>query len=110
MGGVSLNTISMRPLSLNQKPEVEQGQQANLQQLEHAATQEAQRTQDSDHYFLEQNNIQASFEYDKQLKQVIITVRREDTGEIIQQIPSEHIVHMMQGIVETLDKMVDLKG
>ncbi|MHB9025415.1 MAG: flagellar protein FlaG [Armatimonadota bacterium] len=59
---------------------------------------------------LEQNNIQASFEYDHHLQAIIITLRREATGEFIQQIPSEKMLHILAGIMESVGKILDAKG
>lgn len=113
MGSVSLGTAG-KPQSLPQTTKTEGEapvQPVNSMTNEQtAATKDIQPTQNSDHYVVERENLQASYDYDKQLKQIIITLRRGDTGETVRQIPSEHIVRMLQSAAESLDNLVDVKG
>ncbi len=64
---------------------------------------------------VEQDNIMASFEYDQHLKQVIITLKNNNTGEVIQQFPNEKVLRVLEGIMQSLQPVtnvntVDAKG
>ncbi len=64
---------------------------------------------------VEQDNIMASFEYDQHLKQVIITLKNNNTGEVVQQFPSEKVLRILEGIMQSLQpventNIVDAKG
>jgi uncharacterized FlaG/YvyC family protein len=64
---------------------------------------------------VEHDNIMASFEYDQHLKQVIITLRNNDNGEVVQQFPSEKVLKVLEGIMQSLQQVetvnaVDAKG
>lgn len=64
---------------------------------------------------VEQDNIMASFEYDQHLKQVIITLKNNNTGEVIQQFPSEKVLKILEGIMSSMQPVepvntVDAKG
>jgi len=59
---------------------------------------------------VEHGNIRASFSYDQNMKQVIITLSSEDTGETLQQIPSEKVLRLLAGFAESLGQMIDVKG
>ncbi len=64
---------------------------------------------------IEQDNIMASFEYDQHLKQVIITLKNTNTGEVVQQFPSEKVLRILEGIMQTMQPVitvnsVDAKG
>ncbi|MHB9130819.1 MAG: flagellar protein FlaG [Armatimonadota bacterium] len=54
------------------------------------------------------SNLRANFEYDQQLKQIIITLQRADNGDVVFQIPPERVRHMMSRIIEALDRELDL--
>ena len=55
-------------------------------------------------------NLQGSFEYNQDLNQVVVTLRREDTGEVVQQFPNEHIIRMLMSMMQELGKSLDLKA
>jgi hypothetical protein len=59
---------------------------------------------------LQQDRLVGRFEYNDDLHLVIITLHRADTGEVIQQLPPEQIVSMLQGIMEQLGQTVDRRG
>jgi uncharacterized FlaG/YvyC family protein len=64
---------------------------------------------------VEQDNIMASFEYDQHLKQVIITLKNNNTGEVVQQFPNEKVLRVLEGIMQSLQPVenvntVDAKG
>lgn len=59
---------------------------------------------------LDQGNLQASFEYDQSLKQIIIILRRAENGEVVQQLPSEQIMNMLRGMMDSLGNALDVKG
>jgi uncharacterized FlaG/YvyC family protein len=52
----------------------------------------------------------ASYDYDTDIHQVIITLRRQGSGEVMQQIPSEQIVNLLQGVMERLGAVLDRRG
>jgi len=54
--------------------------------------------------------IDASFYYDQQMNQVVITLTRAETGEVVRQIPQEHMRSFMVGIVALAGKLFDEKG
>jgi len=51
---------------------------------------------------LGRQNIEARFSFDKELAQVIITLRDTETGEIVRQIPPEKVLHFAQFLLEQL--------
>ncbi len=59
---------------------------------------------------LQHGDLKGSFEYDKSLNQVIIILRSEQTGEIVQQFPPESILSMLTRMMESLGNNVDVKG
>jgi len=59
---------------------------------------------------LEHGNLKGSFEYDKNLNQVIIILRSEQTGEVVQQFPPESVLNMLSRMMESLGNTVDAKG
>jgi uncharacterized FlaG/YvyC family protein len=59
---------------------------------------------------MQHQQMEASFYYDQQLKQVIITLSREDTGDVVQQIPDEHRQRFMVGMMELAGKLFDVKA
>ncbi|HOF86729.1 MAG TPA: flagellar protein FlaG [Armatimonadota bacterium] len=59
---------------------------------------------------LEQDHLVASYDYREDLHMVIITLRSQDTGEVIQQLPPEQILHLLQGVMERLGAVVDQRG
>jgi hypothetical protein len=59
---------------------------------------------------LEQDQMVASYDYDTDIHQVIITLRRQGSGEVMQQIPSEQIVNLLQGVMERLGAVLDRRG
>lgn len=54
--------------------------------------------------------VDASFYYDQQLNQVVITLTRAETGEVIRQIPQEHMQSFMVGMLALAGKLFDEKG
>jgi flagellar protein FlaG len=52
-------------------------------------------------------NIQATYDYDKDLNQIIIKLRSEDTGEVIQQIPPEKIINLIASFMNSVGKSID---
>jgi hypothetical protein len=56
---------------------------------------------------LQQNQIKASFQYDQDLSTIIITLRREDNGQVIRQIPSEKMLNILAGIMDSIGKVLD---
>ncbi|HEX2951315.1 MAG TPA: flagellar protein FlaG [Armatimonadota bacterium] len=59
---------------------------------------------------LEHEQLEASFEYDQHLRQVIIKLKRADDGEVIRQLPPEQVVNMLNNIVNAVESMFDVKG
>lgn len=55
-------------------------------------------------------NVEASFEYDQQLKEIIITLRRDDNGQVVQQIPAEQIRNLILSLREMVEKAFDGRG
>lgn len=61
-------------------------------------------------FSLEKSDIKASFSYDQELKQIIIVLKSEETGEVIRQFPPEKILHLLAGFAELSGKKVDEKA
>ena len=59
---------------------------------------------------LEQDHLVASYDYREDIHMVVITLRSQDTGEVIQQLPPEQILNLLQGVMEQLGAVVDRKG
>lgn len=59
---------------------------------------------------VEQDHLVAQYDYNDELHQVIITLQRSDTGEVIQQLPAEQVINLLQGMMERLGQMVDRRG
>ena len=57
-----------------------------------------------------QGRISGSFEYDQAVNRVIITLRNEKTGEIVEQIPNEHIIKMLTNVMQEIGKTLDVKS
>ena len=51
-----------------------------------------------------------SYEYDRQLHLMIVTLRRADNGEVIEQIPNEHIIKMLTSLMESVGNTLDVKS
>ncbi|MHB0936617.1 MAG: flagellar protein FlaG [Armatimonadota bacterium] len=54
-------------------------------------------------------SLQASFFYDQQLNQVIITLTSPETGEVVRRIPDEHMQHFIVGMMELAGKLFDAR-
>ncbi len=85
--GTALQLAGSRPLPVEQAPEAP-----------------------SQSVFVQHADLEASFQYDQQLRQIIITLRREDTGDIVRQIPAEGIRGLLLHILQSVDNMVDTRG
>jgi len=53
--------------------------------------------------------LQASFFYDQQLNQVIITLTSPESGEVVRQIPDEHMQRFISGMMELAGKLFDTR-
>jgi hypothetical protein len=47
----------------------------------------------------------ASYQYNKAISQVVVTLQRPDTGEVVAQIPPEQVVNFVTAMVEALRNM-----
>lgn len=54
---------------------------------------------------LERERLEATFQYDKQLHQVIIKLRRVDNGDVVTQFPPEQVVKMLTHLMESLESI-----
>jgi hypothetical protein len=54
--------------------------------------------------------VEATFSYDRDLHRVIITLTREDTGEIVLQIPPEQARGLINGLLRQMGDAVDQRG
>ena len=54
-------------------------------------------------------SLQASFFYDQQLNQVIITLTSPETGEVVRRIPDEHMQRFIVGMMELADHLFDTR-
>lgn len=52
----------------------------------------------------------AQFDYDKEAHQLIIRLKRGDTGEVVQQIPPEHIIDFLKSVMKQVGALIDAKG
>lgn len=59
---------------------------------------------------VEEPNLKASYVYDRDLNRVIITLVREDSGEVVRQIPSEQLLRCLAGLMEVAGKTFDGKA
>lgn len=94
-------------------PPVPQNRAADLQPVPSAKSPDTRNAPqapvaDNKQVMVEQNPIQESYDYNNELNQVIITLKQAD-GEVVQQIPSEKILQMLQSMV-ALDHAYDGKG
>ena len=55
-------------------------------------------------------DVSAKFAYDPDVNQVIITLRSQDSGAVIQQVPPESIVKMLTRLMESQGKTLDVTG
>ena len=56
------------------------------------------------------DNLQARFEYDRALHQIIIKLVREETGEVVTQIPSEKVQSLILGLLQRMGMNLDVRG
>ena len=54
-------------------------------------------------------SLQASFFYDQQLNQLIITLTSPETGEVVRQIPEEHLQRFIVGMMELAGNLFDTR-
>ena len=55
-------------------------------------------------------NRQVRFNIDQTSKRVVVSVIDSDTNEVIRQIPSQEILHMIQEIDKIIGRFIDYKG
>jgi hypothetical protein len=49
----------------------------------------------------------ASFAYDKNLKQVIVTLQRPDTGAVVAQFPPDKVLNLIAALMDLANKHLD---
>jgi len=51
--------------------------------------------------------LQASYEYDRALRQVVVTLTMPDTGGVVRQIPPEKVLRVIMGLLEVAGQFLD---
>lgn len=54
-------------------------------------------------------SLQANFYYDQQLNQLTITLTDPETGDVVRQIPDEHMRRFIAGMMELAGKVFDTR-
>jgi hypothetical protein len=57
-----------------------------------------------------QSQVEAQFDFNRELSQLIITIKRSDTGEVIRQIPPKEVISFLEGIMKSVGAVIDGKG
>lgn len=55
-------------------------------------------------------DIEAKFEYNSDIHRVIITLKSTSTGEVLRQIPSEHVMQLLQGVMDLAGSVYNGRG
>jgi hypothetical protein len=54
--------------------------------------------------------LSASYSYDRKLHQVIITLQRPDTGQVVAQIPSQAVLSVVSALVDISNRSIDTEA
>ncbi len=65
----------------------------------------------SNHLVVDHGAVQATLDYDREYNQIVITLRQQDTGTVIQQFPPEQILKLLATFLgQQGGQMLDTKG
>jgi flagellar protein FlaG len=86
-------------IETNHKPQQTEGNnEGKLQELLHAKNQEQQERleelKEQANAIVQKFNVQLNFNVDDKLETLIVEVRNQKSGELVRQIPPEHMVHI----------------
>jgi uncharacterized FlaG/YvyC family protein len=58
---------------------------------------------------IQHQSLEASYYYDRQLNQVVITLTSPETGEVVRQIPQEQVRRFLIGMMELAGRFFDAR-